>query len=195
MPAHPWRRRVPWPVLVLGLSLGGCAGSHDGVVAWDDHGPETRPVDLAVLKGVYEYRNGSLANEMIRIVAIDGRQVPREFGVAEGADAVMLRPGLHDVKLLWVHGDNYVDHFAYGTVQVDTQANCLYRFHSAFGNPEAEVRFDVTFVPTTPGGNQQCGRGAVSQKHLEGGTSDPADPGRDSRTPLPPTSLPGGLRN
>jgi hypothetical protein len=152
----------------LGLSLAACGSlSGNGLVEWGDHGAGTRAEELTILKGVYAYRNGSLANEMIRIVAIDGRKVPGQFGVAEGADAVSLLPGVHEVKLLWVHGANELDYFVYSTVQLDTRPNCVYSFHSTFGNDSPRVQFAVNDQPTTPRGNQACGKGVLSQKRLE----------------------------
>jgi hypothetical protein len=164
IPAAISCRRIT--VLVACALLAACgtpAGTvkSGGFVEWADHAPETIPADLTILKGVYEYRSGSLANEMIRIVTIDGKQVPGEFAIAEGADAVSLRPGLHDVKLLWVHGQGEMDWFTYATVQVDARPNCIYRFHSTIGVDAKKVRFEVTHAPLTEAGNQACGDGLV----------------------------------
>jgi hypothetical protein len=137
----------------------------DGVVDWADHAPETSAAELSLLKGVDEYRS---ANQMIRIVKIDGQAVPGQFAAAEGADAVSLRPGRHEVKLLWVHADGGQDWFTYTNVQVDTRPNCVYRFNSSVSPGGKAVRFDVSDAPLSTAGNQDCGKGLVGVKQVAG---------------------------
>jgi hypothetical protein len=158
-------RLAPVSACILLAACGTPAGTvkSGGVVEWADHAPETVPADLSILKGIYEYRSGSLANEMIRIVSIDGRKVPGQFAVAEGADALSLRPGVHEAKLLWVHAEGELDWYTYATVQVDARPNCIYRFHSSLGLEHKAVQFVVTDAPLTGVGNQACGQGLIGE--------------------------------
>jgi hypothetical protein len=170
---------LPAAPRTLALALLACAavaacGSAPGTAApggrvdWADHAAGTPASDLASLEGVDDAGNGAQANDTIRIVSIDGRQVPSQLLGAKGADAVSLKPGLHDVKLLWVHGANGLDSFTYASMQVETRPNCRYSFHATSGRDSQMVRFDLTRAPLSAAGNQDCGRGMLSDAKVAG---------------------------
>lgn len=146
-------------VFLFFLITAGCANK-DGFVAM--HGSASvPPTELAILKGVYEYRNGSSANETIRIVQVDGRKVPGEFGVAEGANIVTLIPGEYDVKLLWVHASGVMDLYTYSTKRMAVRPNCIYQFYSEIFPGKKQVNIEVLSSPATKVGNQNCGGGLI----------------------------------
>ncbi len=154
-----------FPLVLFGvaavMSLVGCANK-GGYVQM--HGEASLPPsDLSILKGVYEYRNGSEANETIRIVQVNGGKVPSQFGVAEGANIVSLLPGQHDVKVLWVHARGEMNYYTYSTLRIDARPNCIYQFYSKIAVLRQEVYLGAISSPATKVGNQNCGSGILER--------------------------------
>jgi len=110
----------------------------------------------AMIKGGYGYRNGSLANEMVRIVEVNGRKVPHEWGVAEGANMVSVLPGTYAVKILWVHSYESIDYYTYDTLKIVAKPNCTYNIHSKVSVKNKDVYFGVISTPSMEEGNQDC---------------------------------------
>lgn len=143
------------------IFLQGCANKNGYVQMYQ--GNPLPPVQVGFLKGVYEYRKGSVANESIRIVTIDGQKVPRQFGVAEGANIVSLLPGRHDVKVFYVHGSGELDYYTYSTMTIDVMPNCIYQFYSKISINKKDIFFSVTPSPASQAGNQDCGVGVFEE--------------------------------
>lgn len=139
---------------LLGLWLTGCANTTGAVKMY--LGKPLPSHQVATLKGKEEYRSGSLANEMIRIVKVDDYAIPRQFGVGEGAHTVTVIPSQQDVKVLWVHARGPVDYYTYTTFRLDTHPNCTYQFYSSISAAKKEVDILVKAAPTTAQGNQAC---------------------------------------
>lgn len=148
-----------WAILLAPVVLifQGCANK-GGYVQLHE-GPPLHPSEKAIVKGHYAYRNGSLANEMIRIVEVDGVKVPGQWFVAEGADKVSLRPGFYQLKLLYVHGHDIIDFYSYTTIPVQLRANCTYQVIANWSSAEKQVMFSLVGKPSSSSGNMDCGGG------------------------------------
>lgn len=149
-------------LLALAATTTGCANKGGYVQMYK--GAALPPVQVGFLKGVYEYRKGSAANETIRIVSIDGLPVPRQFGVAEGANLVSILPGQYDVKLFYVHASNIMDYYTYSTLRINVQPNCIYQFYSKLSVNKKDIFFSVMPSPASQAGNQDCGFGVVAER-------------------------------
>jgi len=137
--------------------LSGCAwnGNHGGYVQFYQ-GKPLPAAQVGMIKGHNNYRKGSIANDMIRIIAIDEKEVPSQFGVAEGADAVSVMPGLHSIKILYVSGYSEVDFYSYRTVQIDVKPGCGYELTAHMTMPTQMVGFDVLPAPLTLTNSPDC---------------------------------------
>ena len=91
------------------------------------------------------------------------RMVPRQWGVAEGANSVAVLEGPHLIKVLYVHGESTgIDYYAYQTIPIYAYENCTYRVVTYVSSKHgSEIRFGVVGTPTTQVGNQDCGEGVV----------------------------------
>ncbi len=147
-------RKIGFLGIPLILMLSGCANTNGYVKLYN--GNEVAPSMKAMIKGVYGYRNGSLANEMVRIVEVNGRKVPHEWGVAEGANMVSVLPGTYMVKILWVHGYESIDYYTYDTLKIVAKPNCTYNIHSKVSVKNKDVPFGLISMPSMEGGNQDC---------------------------------------
>ncbi|MBC7750638.1 MAG: hypothetical protein H7Z73_02815 [Candidatus Saccharibacteria bacterium] len=136
------------------LLLVGCANINGYVKMYQ--GNEVTPNMKSIIKGVYGYRDGSLANEMVRIVEVNGRKVPHQWGVAEGANMVSVLPGTYTVKVLWVHGYQSIDYYSYDTLKIVAKPNCTYNIHSKISVKNQDVYFGVISFPSMEIGNQNC---------------------------------------
>ena len=146
-------------ITVSVIALSACANK-GGYVRM--HGSTELPLtDIGFVKGTYEYRNGSTANETIRIVQVDGIKVPHQYGVAEGANIVSLQAGEHDIKAFWVHASGEIDLYTYSTFRIDIRPNCTYQFYSKIAVAKKEVYLDVLASPNAKYGNQDCGSGVI----------------------------------
>lgn len=144
------------------LFLHGCA-NRSGFVQMYEGAPKP-PTEIGFVKGIYEYRNGSSANETIRIVSVDGQKVPNQFMVAEGANIVSLPPGTHDIKVLWVHAFDVVDFYTFETLTIQVMQNCVYQIYSKIGITRKDVEFQIVPSPASMAGNQNCGDGLIIEK-------------------------------
>lgn len=140
--------------VTFALLLSGCANTNGYVQMYQ--GNEVTPNMKSMIKGVYGYRDGSLANEMVRIVEVNGHKVPHQWGVAEGADKISLLPGTYTVKILWVHGRESIDYYTYGTLKIVAKPNCTYNIHSKVSVKNQDVYFGVISMPSMAEGNQDC---------------------------------------
>lgn len=147
-------------VMLCGVVLSGCG--HRGHVNMHV-GSALPPMKRALIEGHNNYRRGSLANEMIRIVEVDHKPVPRQWGVAEGANSVAVLEGPHLIKVLYVHGESTgIDYYAYQTIPIYAYENCTYRVVTYVSSKHgSEIRFGMVGTPTTQVGNQDCGEGIV----------------------------------
>ena len=149
-------------LVLLVLAAAGCANK-GGYVQFHD-GEALHPSEKAIVQGYYGYRNGSLANEMIRIVAIDGEKVPKQWFVAEGANKVSLLPGYYDLKILYVHGVNIIDYYSYITIPVSLRENCTYQIITSWSSQDRTVLYDLMGKPSVPGGNTDCGMPVIDEE-------------------------------
>lgn len=158
------KKMKAWPqvvvVMLCGVGLTACG--HRGHVNMHA-GSALPPMKRALIEGHNNYRRGSLANEMIRIVEVDHKPVPRQWGVAEGANSVAVLPGSHLIKVLYVHGESTgIDYYAYQTIPLYAYENCTYRVVTyASSKRGSEIQFGMAGAPTTQVGNQDCGEGIV----------------------------------
>lgn len=136
------------------LLLAGCANINGYVKMYQ--GDEVTPNMKSMIKGIYGYRDGSLANEMVRIVEVNGRRVPHQWGVAEGANMVSVLPGTYTVKILWVHGRKSIDYYTYDTLKIVAKPNCTYNIHSKVSVKNQDVYFGIISMPSMETGNQDC---------------------------------------
>lgn len=151
-------------IAALSLLLQACANKGGYVQMYP--GKPLAPTEVGYLKGVYEYRKGSEANETIRIVAIDGAKVPRQFGVAEGANVVSVLPGQYNVKIFYVHAMGVMDFYTYTTLRVQVLPNCVYQFFSQPSVNGREIHFGVLSSPASQNSNQACGPGVVKDAQI-----------------------------
>ncbi len=149
-------------LVLLVLAAAGCANK-SGYVQFHD-GEALHPSEKAIVQGYYGYRNGSLANEMIRIVAIDGEKVPKQWFVAEGANKVSLLPGYYDLKILYVHGVNIIDYYSYITIPVSLRENCTYQIITSWSSQDRTLLYDLMGKPSVPGGNTDCGMPVLDEE-------------------------------
>lgn len=139
----------------LCILLAACANK-GGYVQFHN-GESLHPSLKAIVEGHYGYRDGSLANEMTRIVEINGIQLPREWGVAEGANTVSLLPGKYDIKVLYVHGEEHIDYYSYTTIPAILNENCTYKVITSWSSLENTMVYDLVGKPSTASGNTDCG--------------------------------------
>ena len=129
------------------------------------HGPEGvkmyKGIDLphyeeAMIQGSNNYRRGSTANEVIRIVEVDGVKVPRN-GFSEGADLVRLSPGYHIVKVMYVHGGrNGIDYYSYDSLPIKAAPNCTYQIVAKFEMAQQMLAFSWLGFSTTGAQSKLC---------------------------------------
>lgn len=136
------------------LVLTGCANK-GGYVQYHP-GAALHPSQKSIIQGKNSYRNGSLANEMIRIIGIDGDTIPREWGIAEGANTISLLPGYYHVKFLYVHSVELIDYYSYETIPVMLQPNCTYRVLTSWSSIDKGMVYDLSGKPSTDSGNLDC---------------------------------------
>lgn len=159
-------RIITYTLLLVSFAwIQGCANKGGYVQMYS--GSPLPPVQVGFLKGIYEYRKGSAANETIRIVRINEKIVPRQFGVAEGANIVALLPGQYDVKIFYVHGSGDLDYYTYSTLRIGVMPNCLYQFYSKLALNKKDIYFDVLGSPATQAGNQECGSGFIEENPIK----------------------------
>lgn len=112
-------------LLLLPLMLTACA-SHNGL--WQAYSGEPLPLDsVAVVRGKTGYRDPAQSNEMIRIIEVNGKSVPNQRGVAPGAEAVTLRPGVYLIRIMYLVALDYKSFYFYHELPVNVQANCHYQ--------------------------------------------------------------------
>jgi len=142
---------------VMAAVLPACAlnGNHSGFVQFYEGKPLPKE-QVGLVKGHYSYRNGTRSNDMIRIVAIDDKDVPSQLGVAEGADTVAVLPGRHSFKILFVSGYAEVDFYSYRTLRIDVKPGCGYELSAHLVMPTAIVGFDVLPAPLSINSSQDC---------------------------------------
>lgn len=142
---------------VLAAALPACAlnGNHSGFVQFYEGKPLPRE-QIGLVKGNYSYRNGTRSNDMVRIVAIDDKNVPSQLGVAEGADTVAVLPGRHSFKILFVSGYAEVDFYSYRTLQIDVKPGCGYELSAHLVMPTALVGFDILPAPLSINSAEDC---------------------------------------
>lgn len=110
---------------LLPLMLTACA-SHNGL--WQAYPGEPLPLDaVAIVRGKTGYRDPAQSNEMIRIVEVNGKSVPNQRGVAPGAEAVTLLPGIHLIRIMYLVALDYKNFYLYHELPVNVQANCHYQ--------------------------------------------------------------------
>lgn len=87
---------------------------------------------------------------MIRVVEVNGRSVPREVGVAPGANAVVVMPGHHIVRLMYVVNAGQWDVHTYYNLPITAKSNCRYQvvafITNAVENPRKLEDLDIKFV-------------------------------------------------
>jgi hypothetical protein len=134
--------------LFLAACLSACAwnGNHQGYVQFYQGKPMPL-AQMAIVKGHNNYRRGSIANDMVRIVAINDEEVPSEWGVAEGADAVGLMPGHYSIKVLFVSGYSDVDFYDYRTLPLEVKSGCRYEITAHMSMPSKMLGFDILPSP------------------------------------------------
>lgn len=133
-----------------------CANGNKGGYVQFYHGLPLPATEVAVIKGHYSYRNGSAANDMVRIVEVDNRRVPNERWVAEGGDTVAVQPGLHTVRALYVSGYEDVDLYSYKTLQIEAKPGCRYEVATQLLMPSREIIFSVLPSPLAVGSREDC---------------------------------------
>ena len=156
-------------IAILTIMVAGCANK-GGYVQLHE-GEPLAPAEKAIVQGHYGYRNGSIANEMIRIVAIDGRKVPKQWFVAEGADKVALLPGYYEMKILYVHGVNIIDYYSYITIPVFLEKNCTYQIVTSWSSADRSMTYDLVGKPSSLPVGSDCGEGIVEEKEGSGKVS------------------------
>lgn len=152
-------------ILITAISalLASCASNNKNGYYQYHTGDPLPPAQKAIVEGKYDYRDGSLSNEMTRIVAINGEKVPGEFGVAEGANKVSLLPGYYELKILYVHGAGELDYYSYTELPVILQANCTYKIVTTWSSLDKTIIYNIVGKPSTPGGNMDCS-GGITEK-------------------------------
>lgn len=145
--------------------LAACANK-SGYVQYHD-GEPLHPTQKAILEGTNNYRNGSLANEMLRIIEINSDPVPREWGVAEGANTVSLLPGYYHIKVLYVHSVELIDYYSYATIPVMLQPNCTYKVLTSWSSFDNAMTYDLSGRPSTSSGNMDCSNSIIYEELLE----------------------------
>lgn len=147
-------------ILSISLILMGCA-NNNGYVQMHK-GVALSPTQKAMIQGSNNYRKGALANEMIRIVAVDGVEVPRQWGVGEGANSVSILPGFHIIKVFYVHGSpNGIDYYTYDSLSIRAVANCTYQVISRTDSKTESMSFSLIGYPSSKANDQDCGQGIV----------------------------------
>ena len=154
-------------VALLSLVMAGCANK-GGYVQLHDGDP-LPPAEKAIVNGHYGYRNGSIANEMTRIVAINGEKVPKQWFVAEGANTVSLLPGYYEMKILYVHSVNVVDYYSYITIPVVLEPNCTYQIVTSWSSAERALGYQLVGKPSSAPALTGCGEAIVEEEAEEGG--------------------------
>lgn len=154
-------------IALLSLVMAGCANK-GGYVQFHDGDP-LPPAEKAMVSGHYGYRNGSIANEMTRIVAINGEKVPKQWFVAEGANTVSLLPGYYEMKILYVHSVNVVDYYSYITIPVVLESNCSYQIVTSWSSADRSLRYDLIGKPSSASAISGCGGAVVEEREEEGG--------------------------
>lgn len=140
--------------LSMGLFLVACANKSGFVQLYP--GVPLPASETALIKGHYGYRNGSQANDMLRIVEVDGKRVPKQWGVAEGADSIAVLPRHYEVKVLYVHAYQEVDLYTYKTLEIEARAGCKYQIAAELSMPSRRVMFDVLTSPLLAGNKVDC---------------------------------------
>lgn len=144
----------------------GCANK-GGYVQFHE-GPPLPPNKKAIIEGHYGYRNGSIANEMTRIVEINGERVPKQWFVAEGANTVSLLPGYYEIKILYVHGFNIIDYYTYITLPVVLEPNCTYKIITEWSSSSTSVGVDLVSKPSSEGSDATCAERAIQPEPEQG---------------------------
>ncbi|RYY80451.1 MAG: hypothetical protein EOO69_01935 [Moraxellaceae bacterium] len=120
------------------------------------------PTQNSTIQGSNNYRRGSLANEMIRIVAVDSINIPKQWGVGEGANSVALLPGFHIVKIFYVHGSPVgIDYYTYDSIPIQTVANCTYQIVAYTSSKDNTMGFSFIGYSSSQANEQDCGQGRV----------------------------------
>ncbi|WP_026469886.1 hypothetical protein [Alkanindiges illinoisensis] len=142
------------------IIIAGCANSNGYVQMYK--GAALPPTQKSTIQGSNNYRRGTLANEMIRIVAVDGVDVPRQWGVGEGANSVALLPGFHIVKIFYVHGSpEGIDYYTYDSVPIQAVANCTYQIVAYTSSKNNAMGFSFIGYSSSQANDQDCGQGVV----------------------------------
>jgi hypothetical protein len=158
-------------VWLMVTMLGGCAGLENikGHVQFYP-GASLPPAQIALINGHDDYRKGSLANYMLRIVAVNDQKIPGQGMLSEGANEVAVTPGLYLVKVLFVSGYQDVDFYSYDTLLIQAQPGCRYQLVGGFAMPSRVITFDVLAAPMDAGMADACKK-APPPKPLEQGSS------------------------
>ncbi|SDX45629.1 hypothetical protein [Marinobacter mobilis] len=153
-------------VLSVLLLITGCAGrlSNDGGYVQFHSGEALHPSEKVIIEGRYAYRDGTLANEMTRIVEINGESLPREWGVAPGANKVSLVPGYYEIKILYVHGSGQIDYYTYSTVSAILKKNCTYQIVTKWSSLEKTMFLGLSGRPTIDTQQPDCSVRQPSQE-------------------------------
>ncbi|MGB2247702.1 MAG: hypothetical protein ACPH3N_08530 [Alcanivorax sediminis] len=154
-------------VAVIAVMMAGCANK-GGYVQLHD-GEPLLPAEKAIVNGHYGYRNGSIANEMTRIVAINGEKVPKQWFVAEGANTVSLLPGYYEMKILYVHSVNVIDYYSYITIPVLLEQNCTYQIVTSWSSAERSLGYELVGKPSSAPALSSCGGAVVEEREEEDG--------------------------
>lgn len=154
-------------VAVIAVMMAGCANK-GGYVQLHD-GEPLPPAEKAIVNGHYGYRNGSIANEMTRIVAINGEKVPKQWFVAEGANTVSLLPGYYEMKILYVHSVNVIDYYSYITIPVLLEKNCTYQIVTSWSSAERVLGYELVGNPSSAPALSSCGGAVVEERGEEDG--------------------------
>ncbi|EKF73136.1 hypothetical protein A11A3_15077 [Alcanivorax hongdengensis A-11-3] len=156
-------------IAMAALALAGCANK-GGYVQFHD-GEPLPPAQKAIVQGHYGYRDGSMANEMTRIVAINGKTVPKQWFVAEGANKVSLKPGYYELKILYVHGVSLIDYYSYITIPVQLEKNCTYQIITTWSSLDSAMTYDLIGKPSSMPASSTCGQAIVEDKSDNDGIS------------------------
>ena len=141
-------------VFISSIFLISCANK-GGYYQFHD-GEPLPPNKKVIIEGHYGYRDGTIANEMTRIVEIDGKKIPKQWGVAEGANKVSLLPGYHEIKILYVHGVNSIDYYAYTKFPAIFQENCTYKIYTKWSSYDKSINFDLVGTPSSADLQASC---------------------------------------
>ena len=152
--------KVKLTISIIALIMLSACANKNGYVQYHE-GEALHPTQKSIVVGSNNYRNGSLANEMVRIIEIDGDVIPREWWVAEGANTVSLLPGYYHIKVLYVHSVELIDYYSYLTIPVMLQPNCTYKVLTSWSSIDKQMQYDLSGRPSTNSGNMDCNNSIV----------------------------------